>query len=149
MVSFDGRQRLGKIHRATAKHMVWVWLWPRMDGWWTDGTPVWWAQWLDECFWSKANLQTQIESWNLCTTYSCRMHHHVFTAAGFHGMSLLLRNIWPSTAGTTLRFVRNNHDWWNFRDEFEEAFLIKKGENCGYSKIWRVWLLKNDRCQQM
>lgn len=33
VVSVGGRQRLGKIHRATAKHMVWLWLWPRIDGW--------------------------------------------------------------------------------------------------------------------
>lgn len=73
----------------------------------TDGTPVRQAQCLDECFWSKINLPTQTESLKPArATYSCTMHRHVFTAGGFSGMSLLLRHIWPATAGTTLRFVR-------------------------------------------
>lgn len=78
----------------------------------------------------------QTESLNLCATYSCRMHCHVFTAVGFHGKSLLLRDIWPSTAGTTLRFVQNNHCWWNFRKDFEGAYLMKT--------VWGIlWVRQN------
>lgn len=88
---------------------------------------------------AKPICKRKTETLSLCTTYSCRTHRHVFTAVGFHGMSLPSRDVWPPTARATLRFVRQY--WWNFCEDFEGAYLnntvvfIKLGEIVGTAKF--------------